>query len=77
MVSDRIVIVAPNWLGDAVMALPAVADIRRHFRGARLVVAARRSIAPLFSLVDDVDEVLELPGRGGIGSIASWKDDVG
>jgi heptosyltransferase-2 len=73
--SERVVIVAPNWLGDAVMALPAVADIRRHFPARRLTVAARRSIAPLFSLVDDVDEVLALPGRGGLGALTSWKDD--
>jgi heptosyltransferase-2 len=73
--SDRVVIIAPNWLGDAVMALPAVADIRRHFPAGRLTVAARRSIAPLFSLVDDVDEVLELPGRGGLGAMTSWRAD--
>jgi heptosyltransferase-2 len=76
MANGGVVIVAPNWLGDAVMALPAVADFRRHFRAERLTVAARRSIAPLFSLVDDVDEVLELPGRGGIESITSWKADA-
>ena len=27
----RLLIVAPNWLGDAVMALPAIADLRRAF----------------------------------------------
>ena len=73
--SERLVIVAPNWLGDAVMALPAIADIRRHFPAARLTVAARRSVAPLFSLVDEVDDVLELPGRGGAGAVTTWKAD--
>ena len=57
-------IVAPNWLGDAVMALPAVADVRRGRPGASLVVAARPSIAPLFSLVPGVDDVVVLPARG-------------
>ena len=50
--SERIVVVAPNWLGDAVMSLPALADLRRHFAGVRLAVAARASVAPLFTLVD-------------------------
>ena len=27
----RLLVVAPNWLGDAVMALPAIADLRRAF----------------------------------------------
>ena len=37
----RLVVIAPNWLGDAVMALPALADLRRHYPSAHLAVAAR------------------------------------
>jgi len=33
---SRLVVLAPNWLGDAVMALPAVADIRRYFPAATI-----------------------------------------
>jgi len=57
-------VVAPNWLGDAVMALPAIADVRNGRPGASLVVAARASVAPLFSLVREVDDVVVLPRRG-------------
>ena len=58
-----VLVVAPNWLGDAVMALPALADLRRVVRG-RLVVAARRSVADLFALVPGVDQVVPLNWRG-------------
>jgi heptosyltransferase II len=58
---ERLVIVAPNWLGDAVMALPAIADVRNARRDASLAVAARPSVAPLFSLAPGVDEVVTLP----------------
>lgn len=58
-------IVAPNWLGDAVMALPAIADVRRSGPELRVAVAARESVAPLFTLVRDVDDVVVLPRRGG------------
>jgi heptosyltransferase II len=61
---ERFVVVAPNWLGDAVMALPAIADVRRGRPQASLVVAARASVAPLFPLVREVDEVVVLPRRG-------------
>jgi len=46
------------------MALPAIADVRRGRPDASLSVAARASIAPLFSLVPGVDQVVVLPGRG-------------
>ncbi len=63
--SERLVVLAPNWLGDAVMALPAYADIRRHFSAAHVAVAARPGVAPMFTMVDGVDEVITLPGGGG------------
>jgi len=76
MAADRLVVVAPNWLGDAVMALPAVADVRRHYPSAHLAVAARGSVAPLFNMVQGVDEVITLPGRGGWRALTSWQQDA-
>ena len=60
--ADRLVIVAPNWLGDAVMALPALADVRRQYPDAHLAVAARAAVAPLFEMVEGVDEVVTAAG---------------
>ena len=51
----NLLVVAPNWLGDAIMALPAIADVRRAASNASITVAARPSIAPLFALVPGVD----------------------
>ncbi|MEO6212784.1 MAG: lipopolysaccharide heptosyltransferase II [Vicinamibacterales bacterium] len=44
----RIVIRMPNWLGDAIMALPAASAIRAAYPAAHLAVAAIPSVAPLF-----------------------------
>src|SRR5262245_57172407 len=44
----RLVIRAPNWLGDAVMALPALEAVRHAYAGSSIVLAARASVAPLF-----------------------------
>ena len=61
----RALVVAPNWLGDAVMALPAIADVRRAFPSARLIVAARRAVADVFTLAPSiVDEVVTLQWDG-------------
>ncbi len=71
-----VLVVAPNWLGDAVMALPAIADVRRRFAGARLVVAARRTVADLFRMVPLVDEVLPLHWRGRVWRSRGFLADV-
>jgi len=57
---ERFVVVAPNWLGDAVMALPAIADVRAGRPGASIAVAARPSVAPLFTLASGIDEIILL-----------------
>jgi heptosyltransferase-2 len=60
----RILVRAPNWLGDAVLSLPAVRDLRRNFPGARLEVLARPWVAPLYGAVREVDAVRESRGVG-------------
>jgi heptosyltransferase-2 len=54
---------APNWLGDAVLALPALRDIRQATpRSTKLAVVARPSVAPLYEAVPEVDEVAVVSG---------------
>jgi heptosyltransferase-2 len=56
----RLAIRAPNWLGDAVMALPAMAAVRAAFPDATLAVVAIPAVAPLFNerTMANPDEVL-------------------
>jgi heptosyltransferase-2 len=75
-VTQRLVVIAPNWLGDAVMALPAFADLRRHFSSAYIAVAARPSVAPMYAMVGGVDHVITLPGGGGWRAFTAWRDDA-
>ena len=62
---DRVVLRPPNWLGDAVMALPAMAAVRQHFAASHLTVAAVPAVAALFREDTDVkpDRVIELPSQ--------------
>ena len=77
---ERVVLRAPNWLGDAVLALPAMAALRRHFSSANVTVAALPSIAPLFREITPAapDDVLELPARhaASVESLRAGKFDV-
>ena len=59
---SRVVIRAPNWLGDVVLSLPAVRDVRRAFPQARLCVLARPSVAPLYEAVPEVEAVVAAKG---------------
>jgi heptosyltransferase-2 len=64
-----VVVRPPNWLGDAVLALPALAAVRAAFREAQLTVAAPAAVAAIFREGTDAapDHVLELPqSRAGV-----------
>lgn len=62
--SMRVLVLAPNWLGDIVMSLPAIAGLRRHFETATLAVAGPAALAPAFNAAEDVEEIVGLPGGG-------------
>jgi heptosyltransferase-2 len=66
-VTQRLLVLAPNWLGDAVMALPALTDVRRALPNAAIDVAARPSVGPLFAMVTGVGAVVSIEkGRRAI-----------
>ncbi len=56
-----ILVRAPNWLGDAVMALPVLTGLRSRFTEARLTVLAAPRVAPLFKGQPGVAETLLYP----------------
>jgi heptosyltransferase-2 len=62
----RLLVFAPNWLGDAIMALPAIADLRRGLPEAMIDVAARPAVAPLFTLVAGIGRVVVLSHRSTV-----------
>jgi heptosyltransferase-2 len=59
----RVVVRPPNWLGDAVLALPAIAAVRRHFASAHFTITAVPTVAAIFREDNDArpDRVIELP----------------
>lgn len=58
--SFRILIRSSNWLGDAIMSVPAVRAIKRGRPDAHVTVAAPAKIAPVWKLVSEADEVINL-----------------
>ena len=55
---ERILIRATNWVGDAIMTLPALEAVRENFPGRHITVLAKPWVAPLFEHHPAVDRVL-------------------
>ena len=74
----RLVIRAPNWLGDAVMALPAMGAVRRTFPRSTLAVAAPASVAPMFEELTAAgqDEVLTVEQKSEVAAVRAGRFDL-
>ncbi len=55
---SRVLVRATNWLGDAVMSLPAIRAIRGVFPQAYLAVVAKPSVADLYARERCIDRVI-------------------
>jgi lipopolysaccharide heptosyltransferase II len=57
----RILIRSSNWLGDAVMSVPAVRAIKNGRPDVHVTIAAPDKIAPMWNLIPEVDATIPLP----------------
>jgi len=69
-----ILVRAPNWLGDCVMALPVFRRLREAFPSATIIAACRAHLADCFSASPDIDEVVLCPSSGGVKTLLNlWQ----
>lgn len=70
----KILVRAPNWIGDAVMATPALSALRCSFPEAEIVVLAKPAIAAVFKAHPDIDRIIpyEKPGKDA-GFFGLWR----
>jgi heptosyltransferase-2 len=57
----RILIRSSNWLGDAVMSVPAVHAIKKGRPDVHVTIAAPDKIAPMWKVIPEVDAIIPLP----------------
>src|SRR5438552_5234013 len=57
----RILVRSSNWLGDAVMSVPAVRAIKNGRPDAQVTIATPSNIAPMWKLVPEVEAIMPLP----------------
>lgn len=66
----KILIRSSNWLGDAVMSMPAVRAIKRGRPDAHVTILTPAKLADLWRTVAEVDEVLPIPPKAGVWKVA-------
>jgi heptosyltransferase-2 len=73
---ERIVVRGTNWVGDAVMTIPALRELRGLFPHAHITLATRPWAQELFAETDFLDDLL-IYDRKGVGSlfpqVREWK----
>ncbi len=60
----KILVRAPNWVGDAVMAIPALEAIRRTHAAAEIAILARPGVADLFRDQTFANKIWEYENSG-------------
>jgi heptosyltransferase II len=65
----RILVRSSNWLGDAVMSVPAVRAIKNGRPDAQVTIAVPARIAPMWKLVPEVDAIIPLPNGSLLSAV--------
>ena len=75
---QRLLVRAPNWLGDAVMALPALEAVRRAFAGRTVILAGLSSIVPIFQEQTGAapDEILSIDRANEAAQLKAARADA-
>ena len=63
--APRLLIISPNWIGDAVMAQPLLQLLRQQQPEAAIDVLAPGWVAPVWRAMAETDTVIEAPFRHG------------
>ncbi len=62
---SNILIRGTNWIGDSVITVPALREMRRAFAGSRLSLLVKPWVAELFTGADFLDEIIPYDRRPG------------
>jgi heptosyltransferase-2 len=75
--SRKILIRGTNWVGDAVISIPAMREIRRLFPDAHISLLVRPWVQDIYSAVDFVDEILQYDKHGIHQGLAGFRTLIG
>lgn len=65
----KIVVRAPNWIGDSILALPAIRSLSKNFPEAQIWITAKPWVKDLFQSHDFIKGIIPLPAANDFKSI--------
>ena len=74
---NRLLVRLPNWVGDIMMAVPAIRSLRATFPDARLIGMARPEHVELVRRIDALDDVMPALPRRSRGRLRAMATAIG
>ena len=65
----KIVIRAPNWIGDSIFAIPAIVSLCKNFPETQVWIAAREWVKDLFTSFNFIENIIPLPDQSNLKSL--------
>jgi len=70
----KILVVAPNWIGDALLAQPLLARLKKKLPGVVIDALATEWTAPVLRRMPEIGEVIDAPfGHGELKLASRWR----
>ena len=71
---NRILIIAPSWLGDAVMSHSLIRHLSREYQAASIDVFASKALQPIYKQMPETNEIINNPfGHGQLRLRDRWR----
>ena len=71
----KIIVRGTNWIGDAVMQIPALRELRRIFPDAHITLCTRAWAKGIFQDVDFIDDILTIePKESAFKQAKKWRE---
>ncbi len=65
----KIVLRSPNWIGDCVMALPAIHALKQSLPNSKIFIITKEYLKDFFLNIDEIEGVITIPDKVSISNI--------
>ena len=69
----HLMILMPSWVGDIVMATPALKLLRGHYRESKITAVTRPGLSPILAGLNTIDKCVEVDPKGLIRLLKSGR----